>query len=119
MALLDTIPGVEDFIRNRIEQGATHKVLSDELKALYPLISRGLSSRSIRRFCEAHDIHSSSRLSDVQLDTVVRTSIHKVSHLYTDVAFLAYAMALIEHPLRMRVNLMFGNVARPSYRYFI
>lgn len=57
MALLDTILGVGDFIRNRIEQGAMHKVLSDELKALYPLISRGLSSRSIRRFYETHDIH--------------------------------------------------------------
>ena len=33
MALLDTIPGVEDFIRERIEQGVTHKVVSDELKA--------------------------------------------------------------------------------------
>lgn len=81
MALLDTIPGVEDFIRDRVEQGATHKVLSDELKASYPLISRGLSSRSVRRFCEARDIHSSSRLSDVQLDTVVKTSIHKVSYM--------------------------------------
>ena len=80
MALLDTIPGVEDFIRERVEHGAMHKVISDELKALYPLVSRGLS-RSVRRFCEARDIHSSSRLSDVQLDTVVRTSIHKVSHL--------------------------------------
>ena len=80
MALLDTIPGV-DFIRDKIEQGATHKALGDELKALYPLISRGLSYRSVRRFCEAHDIHSSSRLSDVQLDTVVKTSIHKVSYL--------------------------------------
>ena len=81
MALLDTIPGVEDFIRDKIEQGATHKVLSDELKALYPLISRGLSSRSARRFWLARDIHSSSRLSDVQLDTVIKTSIHKVSYL--------------------------------------
>lgn len=78
MALLDTIPGI-DFIRDKIEQGATQEVLSDRLKALYPLIPRGLSCRSVRRFYEAYYIHSSSRLSDTQLDTVVKTSIHKVS----------------------------------------
>ena len=32
MALLDTILGVGDFIRNRIEQRAMHKVPSDDKK---------------------------------------------------------------------------------------
>jgi hypothetical protein len=80
MAVLETIPGVEDYIRKRIvEDRATHQVVSEELKLLHPLISRGLSSRSIRRFCEAHDFHATSRLADSHLDMVVKTHIHKVS----------------------------------------
>lgn len=80
MAVLETIPGVEDYIRKRIiEDRATHQVVSEELKLQHPWISRGLSSRSIRRSCEAHDFHATSRLADNQLDMVVKTSIHKVS----------------------------------------
>ncbi len=79
-AALETIPGAENYIRKRIvEDRATHKVVSEELKLLYPWLSRGLSRRSIRRFCEVHDFHATSRLADTQLDMVVRTSIHKVS----------------------------------------
>ena len=53
MAVLETIPGIEDYIRKRIiEDRATHQVVSEELKLLHPWISRGLSSRSIRQFCE-------------------------------------------------------------------
>lgn len=80
MAVLEAIPGVEDYIRKRVvEDRATHKVVSEELKLIYPWISRGLSSRSIRRFCEAHDFHATSRLADTQLNVVVRSSIHNVS----------------------------------------
>ena len=82
MAVLETIPGVEDYIWKRIiEDRATYQVVSEELKLQHPWISRGLSSRSIRRFCEAHahDFHAMSRLADNQLDMVVKTSIHKVS----------------------------------------
>ena len=80
MAVMATIPGIEDYVRKRIvEDRATHKVVSEELKRMYPSVSRGLSSRSIRRFCETRDIHASSRLSDTQLDIVMRTNIHKVS----------------------------------------
>ena len=82
MALLETIPGVEDYIRKRIvEDGATRKAVSEELKLSYPFVSRGLSNRSIRRFCEAHDFHATSRLSDAQLDMVVRTSVRKVRYM--------------------------------------
>ena len=80
MALLDTIPGVEDFIRGRVRQRATHKEISNELKVVYPGVSRGLS---VRRFCQANDIHAYSRLSDVELDKVVKTSAYKVSSTYS------------------------------------
>ena len=80
MAVLETIPGVEDYIQKHIvEDRATHQVISEELKLLHPWISRRLSSRSICRFCETHDFHAKSRLADNQLDMVVKTRIHKVS----------------------------------------
>ena len=80
MAVLETIPGIEEYIRKRVvEDRATHKVVSEELNLLFPWVSRGLSSRSIRRFCEAHNFHATSRLADTQLDMVVRSRIHKVS----------------------------------------
>ena len=82
MAILETIPGADDYIRKRIvEDKTTHQVVSEELKLMHPEISRGLSSRSIRRYCEAHDYHATSRLTDSHLDMVVKTSIHKVSKL--------------------------------------
>ena len=82
MALLETIPGVEDYIRKHIiEDRATQQVVDEELKLQHPWISRGLSSRSIRRFCEVHDFYATSRLADNQFDMMVKTStsIHKVS----------------------------------------
>ena len=64
MAILETISGADDYIRKRIvEDKATHQWVSEELKLLHPWMSRGLSSRSIRRYCEAHDYHATSRLT--------------------------------------------------------
>ena len=79
MATLEEIAGIEDFIRKRIvEDRVTHQRLSQELKLKYPYIRRGLSQMSIRRFCEAHDIHASSRITDSELDAAVRRCISKV-----------------------------------------
>ena len=76
MAALETIPGVQNYIRRHIiEDRTTHQVVSEELTLLHPWISRELSSRSIRRLCEAHDFHARSQLADNQLD-MVKTSIH-------------------------------------------
>ena len=56
----------------------SHLYVSEALKAKFPDISRGLSSRSIRRYCAANGIHRTSRLPEDALDRVVRTSIQKV-----------------------------------------
>ena len=72
---------VEDVVaRGVIERRKTHKQISDKLKHLYPGV-RGLSARSVRRYCAIHDIHSSSRLSSYDLDRVVSSSIGKVCTL--------------------------------------
>ena len=61
------------------EERKTHKQISDELNGLYPG-TRGLSVRSVRRFCDRFDIHTTALLSDEDLDRVVSSSIAKVCH---------------------------------------
>lgn len=77
MATLETIPHILSFVSRRVEERKTHKQISEELNRLYPGI-RGLSARSVRRFCDHHDIHSASLLADEDLDRVVSSSIAKV-----------------------------------------
>ena len=81
MATLATLPGIINFLTKRIvEERKSYAAASDELKSLNPNI-RGLSTRSVRRFCAENGIHATSRLSDGQLDSVVATSISQV-HTY-------------------------------------
>lgn len=78
MAIVESIPGISDLLQLKVvEERKTHECISQELKALYPGTS-GLSSRSIRRFCERHNIHATSRLIDSELDRVVSSSNGKV-----------------------------------------
>lgn len=75
---MEAIPNSLWLISKKVtEERKTHKQISDELKQMYPGVS-GLSSRSVRRFCKLHDIHSMSLLSDADLDRVVSSSIAKV-----------------------------------------
>ena len=60
MATLKNLPGAEDLIRRLVvNDQKTYKQVSEELHRVYPDI-RGLSTRSVRRFCsrvfiERHD----------------------------------------------------------------
>ena len=76
---LAALPGVEDFIKKVIIERKSYKSVSEELRVANPSM-RGLSSRSIRRFCTEHGIHATSRLTDSHLDRVVATSVAKVGH---------------------------------------
>ena len=80
MALLDDL---EDFIRNKIEKERwTHSRLSDWLQQAYPG-EKGLSVRSVRRFCSEKDTHKTSRISGDSLNCVVTEAISKVKeYLY-------------------------------------
>ena len=79
MAGLVTIPGAYALIRELVvEDRRSQKEISDGLRRRYPTV-RGLSSRSVRRFCETHDIHCTSRLSDLELDTYIRNGVARVS----------------------------------------
>ena len=82
MASLEAIPGIVGIIQKKvIQERKTFLAVSEELKQTYSTMTRGLSARSIRRFCKVHSIHVSSRLSDTQLDRVVSSSVAKVLYI--------------------------------------
>ena len=79
MATMESISGIEDWLVQKIiSEQQSYEHVSKELQEIYPNL-RGLSSRSIRRFCENNGIHATSRLTDSQLDRVVASSAFKVS----------------------------------------
>ena len=70
---------METFIRDKIAQeNWTHSRLCNYLKRRYPN-SRGISIRSIQRFCADKDIHKTCRLTTSELDEVVSEAIRTVS----------------------------------------
>jgi len=79
MAALGTIDGIEDWLVQKIiTERRSYEYVSIELQELYPTL-RGLSSRSVRRFCSNSGIHATSRLTDSQLDRIVASNASKVS----------------------------------------
>ncbi len=54
MAVLSSIAGVKDIIRQKLEEGKTHDRISVELSTAYPDVIRGLSVCQIRRYCAEH-----------------------------------------------------------------
>ena len=81
MATLEGLPGIELFIRQRVEeQRKTHQEVSDELMLLHPGV-RGLSRMSVRRFCCQHYIHKTSRLDECTLDRAVALNVMRVGFI--------------------------------------
>ena len=68
----------EDYIRRRVvDEHATHRQISEELRGLYPG-RRGYSIRSIERFCHDNAIHKTSRLSEAAVEEAVAEAVAKV-----------------------------------------
>ena len=60
VATLESLPGVDAFIRERVyQQNLTHEQISLELKEKYPTL-RGVSSASVKRYCRKHGIHKTA-----------------------------------------------------------
>ena len=79
MATLKILPGIEDLLRHSLLiERLTYDRISAKLKREYPGV-RGLSARSVRRFCLSEGIHKTSRLNCNNLDRVVVGCIHRVS----------------------------------------
>ena len=64
----------EDFVRERISKGVTHSAISQELQQLYPGV-RGLSERSVRRFCEERQILRRCPLTTEELEDCVAVAV--------------------------------------------
>ena len=77
---LESIRDIETQLRRKVQdERKSYKMISMELKNQYPHVPRGFSARSIRRFCDDQGIHATSRLTALQLDRVVASSVYKVS----------------------------------------
>lgn len=80
MAALKNLPGAEDLIRCLVvNDQETYEQVSEELQRVYPDILRGLSTRSVRRFCYSEGIYRRSRLSNDQLERMVSNCVQRVS----------------------------------------
>ena len=78
MAAVSQIEGVCDFLKQKIGcERKTYEEISQELRRFHPG-TRGLSARSVRRFCADNDITPICKLTEPQLDCVVASSIAKV-----------------------------------------
>ena len=63
-------------LQDMVDEGKTYENISEILQSSYPLIARGLSGRSVRRFCASHGI---KKKKGADLDLVVAQSISEVS----------------------------------------
>ena len=79
MAVIEEL-GLLPYVERRIRSGAKQKTIVEELRALFPGV-RGISVRSVKRFCSNHGLHRTMRLNDRALDVIVAFGIGTVSEL--------------------------------------
>ena len=78
MAVLKSLPGIEDQLRRLLfSERMTHEQIGADLRRRYPGL-RGLSARSVRRFCSSEGLGKTSRLTSHELDKVVTGYVRKV-----------------------------------------
>jgi len=71
----------EEEVRKLVERGETHDQISHHLKQIYPN-RRGISARSVRRFCSQRDIRQRNEMNDDELDRVIESRVSAVGHTY-------------------------------------
>ena len=63
-------------VRSQLERGASYQEISQQLKALHPNITRGLSAHRVRRYVEQNSLQKEV---EEHINTVVQGSVHEVS----------------------------------------
>ncbi len=63
-----------DEVGEMVLRGMTHREISEEFKGRFPNM-KGLSERSIRRFCQKHGLH---KPRGADLDAIVKDSVEEV-----------------------------------------
>lgn len=77
---MEVLEGLEDYIRCKIEMEQwTHEALSRHLLESYPG-QRGLSLRSLERFCSAKGIRKQQKVTGEELDAAVSDAVSKVGY---------------------------------------
>ena len=80
MAALEEL-GLLGLVGRRIESRSSHKAIAEELQRLFPSV-RGLSARSVRRFCAKYGLQGTSRLPNPSLDVLIAYAIGKVCNYF-------------------------------------
>ena len=68
----------ENLIRYMVYRGESHAKISNYYQSLYPGL-RGLSARSVRRYCRRNDIHL---ISNTDIENIVRQFVQYYGHTY-------------------------------------
>jgi len=77
---LETFVSVDYIIKLIQDDKKTLREVRQVLEQVFPG-TRGISERSVRRFCAKHDIHSTDQISSKDLDSVVSSAVAEVSSL--------------------------------------
>ena len=78
MATLSCIEGLkDDMYRKVVSERKAYDQISRELQHCYPSV-RGISARSVRRYCSINGIKRTSRMADHEIERVVATNIAEV-----------------------------------------
>lgn len=78
-ALKDRDPDLFDNLQKMVDEGKTYEQISEALRMSYSSATRGLSARSVRRFCAFHGI---TKKKGPDLDLVISQSVSEVSYKY-------------------------------------
>lgn len=67
-------------VKEMMKHGYSYEKISNFLKAKYSSVTKGLSVRSVRRFCKENNIQ---RLNETEIDEIVGCAVEQVCS-YTD-----------------------------------
>ena len=64
------------LVEKWVKEGKTYEMISEELHKLYPGLRRGMSARSVRRFCSKNNI---KRITEDELDDLGSDAVEQVN----------------------------------------
>jgi len=78
LSILDEVVGLKSFIQVKlVEERLTYQELSKVLQEMFPG-QKGLSTRTLQRYCSCEGIQKTSKLSDNDLDRAIKEAISEV-----------------------------------------
>lgn len=89
-----------NLVTNLVKRGTSHFTIAEYYQSLHPN-TRGISERSVRRYCHAHGI---TRLTNQEIEDVVGDLIMTYGH--------CYGRALMQGSVRSRLGVTYGAVSQ-------